>query len=203
MSDKITGILLAAGASSRFGSNKLLHPLPDSGTPIAVQAAKNLLNAVPNSIAVVRPGDLKLKALLAETGITIVENPHASAGMSSSIRCGIKASINKNSANADSPEGWLVSLADMPYLSTDIYQSVKDAINNGALLCAPLHQNRRGHPVGFSRLLEDELAELTGDSGASSVIEKHWDQLVQIPVSSKTILHDIDYPDNITAITVK
>jgi molybdenum cofactor cytidylyltransferase len=52
----ITGILLAAGNASRFGSNKLLHLLPD-GTPIAMAAARNLKAAIPSSLAIVRPQD--------------------------------------------------------------------------------------------------------------------------------------------------
>ncbi|MGH8772938.1 MAG: NTP transferase domain-containing protein, partial [Burkholderiales bacterium] len=52
----IAGVLLAAGASSRFGSNKLLHPLPD-GTPIAVAAGRNLKRAVEDAFAVVRSHD--------------------------------------------------------------------------------------------------------------------------------------------------
>ena len=46
-------ILLAAGRSSRFGGNKLLHPLAD-GTPVALAAARNLVAALPGALAVVK-----------------------------------------------------------------------------------------------------------------------------------------------------
>src|SRR5258706_5008593 len=76
---KIRGILLAAGSSSRFGANKLLHPLPegtnagtDAGTPIAVASARHLVTALPHPIAVVRPGAAELEAALRNAGCEVV-----------------------------------------------------------------------------------------------------------------------------------
>ena len=51
---KLQGILLAGGTGSRFGAQKLAHPLPDS-TPIGRQSAINLLAAVENVLVVHRP----------------------------------------------------------------------------------------------------------------------------------------------------
>ena len=56
-------ILLAAGAGSRFGGGKLLHPL-DDGVAIAAHAARNLISAGLDVTAVVRPGDFPLVDLL-------------------------------------------------------------------------------------------------------------------------------------------
>jgi len=187
MNDKIAGILLAAGQSTRFGSNKLLQTLSDHQTPIAVQAAKNLVDILPGSVAVVRPEDSELKMLLAATGIELVENPHADLGISSSIRCGIEM-LQQDC------KGWIIALADMPYIPAGIIRQVADAIQQGAVICAPQFNGQRGHPVGFSRQLKDDLLGLHGDFGAKSVIDKHRDQLVLIDVSSNTILRDIDYP---------
>ena len=49
----ISGVLLAAGAGSRFGGGKLLHPLED-GVAIAAHAARNLMSATGEVVAVVR-----------------------------------------------------------------------------------------------------------------------------------------------------
>ena len=58
MAAHICGILLAAGASKRFGSDKLMHTLAGT-TPVAVAALANLRSAIPHVIAVVRPGDIE------------------------------------------------------------------------------------------------------------------------------------------------
>ena len=76
----VTGILLAAGDGRRFGGQKLLHPLP-SGEPVGVAAARNLIAAVPDAVAVVRPGDRELGAALRAAGMRVVENPAAVDGI--------------------------------------------------------------------------------------------------------------------------
>gem|GEM_PF-3837490 len=104
---ELVGILLAAGSTRRFGSHKLLVELPD-GEPIALRAARNLVQVLPDSLAVIRPGDKELAERLAVTGIGLIENPHAVTGIAGSIQAGILAR-----ADADS---WLIALADMPWI---------------------------------------------------------------------------------------
>ena len=67
----IVGILLAAGRSRRFGSDKRLQPLAD-GRPMVLTAARNLVAACPRSLVVIRPDDTALAGLLAEAGMATV-----------------------------------------------------------------------------------------------------------------------------------
>ena len=75
---RIVGILLAAGAGTRFGGDKLLAPLrapaADNavGMPVGVAACRHLTAALPETVAVVRPGDHKLADALAAGGARIV-----------------------------------------------------------------------------------------------------------------------------------
>ena len=128
MSDLPVGILLAAGQSSRFGQNKLVYQLPESQISMAVQSAQALLKVLPKSIAVVREDDQELKALLSITGISIVDNFQAETGISSSIRYGISASNSSTS-------GWVIALADMPYIPDTIIRQIAKAVQQGALIC--------------------------------------------------------------------
>lgn len=193
MNNSITGILLAAGKSTRFGGNKLLAQLPDTNTPVAIQAANNLLESLPNSIAVVNPEDQELKALLAETGIIVIENPDAARGMSSSIRCTISYLNNNKFASV----GCLIALADMPFISSILINQVANEIVKGELICAPHFAGKRGHPVGFSVQLMDELLHLQGDEGAKQIINRHSNNLKLIKSDNDTVLRDIDYPDDL------
>ena len=65
---KVVAILLAAGSATRFGADKLLHPLLH-GVPIAVQSARHLKAVFESDVvAVVRPDSKQLADLLREEG---------------------------------------------------------------------------------------------------------------------------------------
>src|SRR5258708_25485665 len=92
MATNIRGILLAAGYSKRFGSNKLLQTLPtgmpEAGTPIGLAAARHLLDALPESIAAVRPRPQKLGKLLRDPGCNtlLCKNPGEGMGTNPAAR---------------------------------------------------------------------------------------------------------------------
>ena len=179
------GILLAAGSGSRFGSNKLLHPLAD-GTPLALAAARRLVAACDRCIAVLRPGADALAAQLAAVGCATVVCEEAAQGMGHSLAAGIRASRDAG--------GWLVALADMPFIAPASYTAVGDALDRGHALAAPVHGGRRGHPVGFAAVWGEQLAALTGDAGARDILAANAAALHLCPVDDPGILRDIDTP---------
>ncbi|HSW83600.1 MAG TPA: hypothetical protein VLH12_09000, partial [Usitatibacter sp.] len=65
-----------------------------------------------------------------------------------------------------------------------------------SLVAAPVDRatNARGHPVGFSARLREDLLALDGDEGARSVIQSHRDAVTLIPVDDEGITVDIDTP---------
>jgi len=153
----VTGILLASGVGRRFGANKLLHPLED-GTPIAVVSARNLLAALPDTVAVVRAANSVLAKKLREAGCRIAVCRDAAEGMGRTLAAGVRASRGAS--------GWVVALADMPFVRPASIRRVADGLAAGAAIAAPAFNGRRGHPVGFARRFKDELIELRGDEGA-------------------------------------
>ena len=86
----IVGILLAAGSATRFGSDKLLYPLPD-GQPIAVASARNLIAAVPRVIAVVRPHAPELEDALRAAGAEVTVCERAAEGMGVTLAHAVRA----------------------------------------------------------------------------------------------------------------
>lgn len=182
---RIAGILLAAGSGSRFGSDKLLHPLLD-GVPIAVTAARKLNGIAPGSVAVVRPGAEKLAALLEAEGLTVVTCANADEGMGASLACAIEA--------AGEAAGYMIALADMPYIRASSLQAIHDSLANGLYLVAPYFRARRGHPVGIGGRFRAELLAASGDEGAKKLLEAHAAELVKIPVGDPGVVRDIDRP---------
>jgi molybdenum cofactor cytidylyltransferase len=184
----LAGILLAAGTGKRFGSQKLLHPLPN-GVPVGVASARALVQAVPNTFAVVQPGDRLLIEAFSAIGLRIVENPLADHGMSTSLAAGVSA--------AGEASGWLIALADMPWIRPATIRVLADMLQDGASMVAPIVGGRRGHPVGFSRRWGDKLRTLGGDDGARGLLAEYADQLILVTTVDAGVLEDVDYPDDL------
>ena len=192
---RIVGILLAAGRGERFGGDKLLAKpasAPSAGSEssdlegecISVMACRHLLAVVPTVIAVVRPGDAALTAALAAAGARVVPCANADDGMGASLACGVAAERDA--------QGWIVGLADMPWVQSSTIARVTAAVVDGALVAAPFHDGKRGHPVGFSAACYAELAALTGDEGARAVVAAHANEFARIDVDDPGILRDVD-----------
>ncbi|MEP7209071.1 MAG: nucleotidyltransferase family protein [Casimicrobiaceae bacterium] len=187
-------MLLAAGRGVRFGADKLLAPLPAhgdivAGTPLAVAACRHLLAAIPTGLAVVRPGADTLAAQLAACGVRVVPCPSADLGMGASLACGIAAS-----SDAD---GWVIALADMPWIAAATIRAVADALAAGAGIAVPVIGGLRGHPVGFAREFGATLRRLGGDQGAKAVLAANAHAIRTIEVEDRGILRDIDVPGDL------
>lgn len=182
---EIVGLLLAAGSASRFGSDKLRHTLPH-GVAIAVQAARHLKAVVPRIVAVVRPGADPTAAALAAEGCEVVVCDRSEEGMGASLACAARA--------AGQADGYLVALADMPFVRRSSIAAIREALEKGARVAAPYWRARRGHPVGFSGALRAELEALAGDEGAKRVLAAHGAELVKVPVGDPGVVRDIDRP---------
>lgn len=184
----IVGILLAAGASTRFGSDKLLARLSD-GTPVALASARTLLAGTDRALVVLRSERSELGELLYAHGMQPVVCQDATAGMGTSLACGVKAAAEAT--------GWLIALADMPFLRSTTISAVAQAVRAGALIAAPIWNGRRGHPVGFGRQCYPALATLQGDTGARELLAGYADRITWVPCGDSGIVRDIDLPSDL------
>jgi molybdenum cofactor cytidylyltransferase len=185
----IVGLLLAAGSATRFGSDKLSHALPH-GVPIAVQAARHLKSEVQTVFAVVKPETRELAVALRGEGCQVVICENAAEGMGASLACGVRA--------AGKADGYLVALADMPFVRPSSIAAVREALTGGAALVAPYFRARRGHPVGISGRFYEQLLLLTGDEGAKHLLKENAGKLVKIPIGDPGVIRDIDTPGDLT-----
>ena len=187
MSATTVGILLAAGQSMRFGSNKLLHQL-NHGTPMVLASVRHLHNVLTQTTAVVEDAHNEVAKLLAQEGVQVVENPLASKGMGTSIACGV--------ASNPGAQGWVIALADMPSIPESVIQSVVTGLERGSDIVAPVYREMRGHPVGFSARYAQALLQLHSDEGARSVIQENSNSLELIETTEKGVIVDIDAPES-------
>lgn len=167
----------------RFGGGKLLAEV-QPGVPMCVASCRHLLQAIPDVVAVVRPGDPAVHVALAKLGVKVVGCARAQEGMSASLVCGINA--------APQAQAWLVALADMPLIRPDTIASVASALRAGASIAAPAYRGERGHPVGFAAWLRDELLVCSGDAGARAVLKVHANEVHLIETDDAGVLADFD-----------
>jgi molybdenum cofactor cytidylyltransferase len=186
---EITGILLAAGAAERFGTDKLLAEL--DGRPLIDHSAAALASC-DRVVAIVRDDDTALQQVLNGLGIAWTVNPVSSRGIGRSIACAVMA-------NAAS-DGWVILPADMPRVKPDTTASLVATLRAGRLLAAPVCRGRRGHPVAFGAAFYDDLIQLDGDSGGRAILEQHADKLTLIDTDDDGVLTDVDTPADLASL---
>jgi molybdenum cofactor cytidylyltransferase len=186
----MVGILLAAGYSRRFGAtNKLLHCLPD-GTPIALAAAKHLIKAIPLTIAVIRPENKTLATLLQSAGLKVLFCSDQDQEMADSLSAAVRFSANFRASS----EGFIIALADMPYINPLTIIAVATKLSDVASIVVPTYHGQRGHPVGFSAKFRHELENLHGDEGARSILKRYPSEIHMLECDDAGIIADIDLP---------
>ena len=196
MSEKvICPIILAAGKSQRFGSDKLLHVLPYNGNnkPLILHSLKPWLDVFDHINVVVRADNHALTQMLEDSDfasrLTLIKAINPEKGMSASLVSGIEA---KRTA-----KGWLIGLSDMPFIQSSVITKSLEALNTGAEITLPTHNGKRGHPVGFSSRFRTELLALSGDKGAKEIIASSRDNITFIDSPDDGIWQDIDTRQNL------
>ena len=187
---KISGIILAAGLSTRMGEPKQLLPFGDS--TIIETVIDNLLGSKLNEVIVVVGHEArKIRAHIQHKPVKIVFNPDYQEGMLTSAQCGVQ-SISA-SANA-----FAMTLVDLPLITPDLVNLVIDAyVQTEGRIAVPSYNYRRGHPVIFNRRYAADLLALDEDSGGvRSLFQKYADDIHYVTVETDRVLWDIDYRED-------
>lgn len=179
----IGAIVLAAGSSSRMGRAKADLPIGPGGRSFVDTITGTLAAAGVSAVkVVVAPG-------LPRPPEHAVVNPDPSAGMLSSLKCGL-------GAFQDVLDAVLVWPVDHPLVERDTVVALIAAFQcTGAPVVVPTHHGRRGHPVLFAARLFPELTAADPSQGARAVVHAHDDR-VELPVSDDGVVSDIDTPED-------
>jgi len=220
--EPIPGILLSAGSSDRFGSEKLLASLPSGETLLERAIKVHLRSQISPLIVVVSPNLRKTITGNTDTfsfsGLAVgkkvdqwfsfscrwgagrlVANESFKKGMSSSIHKGLTCLTDEEKAC-----GVLISLADLPFL---IPQTINSLINEflkekmGMLL--PVFNGTSGHPVivDIDRF-KNEINQITGDVGLRDLMHKFPETVKRIPWQDDSVIYDIDTPKDLKRLEV-
>src|SRR5690606_8911477 len=131
----------------------------------------NLISALPVAVAIVRTNQFEIYSALERLDLQVIACDEAGQEMADSLSAAIRY------ANALEPTtGFVVALADMPYILPQTIAQVVRRLQAGAGLVIPAYGGIRGHPVGFSIRFSEELQRLTGDQGARSLLARYPDE---------------------------
>jgi molybdenum cofactor cytidylyltransferase len=189
----IAGLLLASGASRRFGANKLVAPL--DGRPMVRWSAEALASAVDAAYVVVPSQDREIRAALRGLRLHWVENADANEGMASSIRAGV-ATLPAEA------EAVVITLGDQPLIHGDLIRDVVAtwrAAPPGIRAVAAQYEDGRGHPVLFGAALFADLKALEGDRGARELLASLGESLAVVRATGVRPA-DVDTPDALAAL---
>ncbi len=182
---KVTGVILAAGMSSRMGKTK--QSLPFKGSTIlghVIEQAK--LSYLEDIILVLGYDQVNIQAHINNTGIKIVQNPNYKKGQSASLKVGID-NINNSSDAA------MFLLGDQPTVKAPTINCLIDAYNTtNKKIVFPTFNGKRGNPVIMDSSLFQDIKKLSGDTGGRAIFETYKTSILKVPVLDKNILVDID-----------
>lgn len=185
---KLACVLLAAGASARFGTNKLYYEL--DGRSLLSRAL--LLHAglpYDKRLLVTRRDYTEAAALGRQNGFTVLYNDAPERGMGTSAAIAAKALLDGDF------DGALFCVADQPYLRREsVERLIGDFAGRPDGIAACAHGGRRKNPCVFPRALFPELAALDGERGGSAVIARHRDRLILTEIADASELQDLDVP---------
>lgn len=187
---KIAAVILAAGLSTRFGSQKLLHPV--EGKPMLAHTLDALAELdFYTRICVLSNATAALSALVQAANFAVCHNPAPKQGLSQSVKRGLAAACAKGDL-----DGILFAVGDQPYLQRQSIARLLEAFHAHPQHIVALAKNgRRGNPVLFPQSLFFELEGIAGDCGGSMVIKKHPERLLLCEAGEARELIDMDKRD--------
>lgn len=190
-------IMLAAGFSRRFGSNKLLYEI--DGQPMyrhTFEKLKQVKNRsdVEDVVVVSQYDEIEKEA--ACYGFHAAHNANSALGISSSLKVGLTKALElqlhteprEDDVNAKTAFMFLVG--DQPNLKVETIETMMEQYKSGTILCL-FADGKRGNPVIFGEEFTEDLLALTGDTGGKQVMKKHPDKVVLLEVDPLELV-DVD-----------
>ena len=190
--ERIAGVVLAAGLSSRMGTNKMM--LKVGGTSVVRRAVSTALSAgLDPVVAVVGHESARIRGELAGLCCTAVENPDYARGMNTSLRAGIRAL-------PDDVEAAVVLLGDMPLVDAEMLRSLADRFRSARpKLLVSTYGEVLAPPILYARGLFGELRALDDEACGKSVVKRHRGEAVELPWPVER-LTDLDVPEDLHRI---
>lgn len=194
---RVAAIVLAAGQSSRMAPHhKLLVEGPDGRAMVARVVDHILSSAARPVLVVVGHREDEIRAALAGRNVRFVHAERHAEGLAESLKAGLAALPEDAAAS-------LVCLGDMPLVPGPAIDRILAAYDpdEGRSIVVPTHDGAFGNPVLWDRRYIPEMMQLSGDSGARSLLKRHMDAVAEVPMNDDGVLRDFDTPESLAALS--
>jgi len=191
-----TGLLIAAGLSSRMGKPKAL--LLQHDLPFAIVILKKMILVCGKIVVVLGHSAEKIKRELQvfinasddlKSRVKFVTNEQFEKGMFSSLKYGLNEVKNS--------EWLLYHFVDQPGLPKIFYQEFTNQIDNERDWIQPAYKNEKGHPLLLHNSIFNSILELSDDSSLKEISKNNEVKKKLWNCTYKEILQDIDYPSDL------
>jgi molybdenum cofactor cytidylyltransferase len=188
MTSGIAAIVLAAGASTRMGRNKLL--LEVEGEPLVRRVVRAACSAgLDRVVVVLGHEDTLVRAQLGGLGCETVVNPDHARGAGTSVQAGVRHVAATASAV-------VIVLADMPRVTAAMIAALAERHRRtGAPVVFSRYGDTQAPPTLYHRALFGELLAIDDDRGGKSVVVRHQAEAEAV-VWPESALQDIDSPSD-------
>ncbi|QKX17699.1 NTP transferase domain-containing protein [Microbulbifer sp. YPW1] len=189
-------VVLAAGYSHRFGSDKRLASI--QGEPMLLRTLQTALDAASaledTSVQVVlRARDAVIANGLKKLPVQVLHAPVWPVGIGASLAFAVE-NLQRTGAN---PRAILVCMGDMPFVEADTLVNILDSAREDRI-CVPVCAGTRGYPIAIGRKYLSALSRLR-NTGMEKVLRIFADAVVDVEVSDPAINCDINRPDDFHA----
>lgn len=196
------GIILAAGESTRMGTDKALLPWPPGATTVgqtflsgAIRALSLFCDMV---IVVAGANEPNLTPIAYASGASVVRNPAPENGQFSSLRVGLQQALNYGRDAA------MVTLVDRPPASSATLKALTSAFvaaPNDVWAIVPEVNGKHGHPILLAREMIEAFLRAPANATARDIEHQNQQHIQYIPVEDQTVTLNVNTPEDYATLT--
>ncbi len=201
------GVILAAGESSRMGSDKALLPWPPQaqGQPASNEtflsaAIRSLEFSTDFVIVVAGANETALKPVVYSVGASVVTNPDASRGQFSSLQIGLNEVLNRGRDAA------IITLVDRPPARRATIEKLRTSFTNavdGIWAVVPEYSGQHGHPYVIGVELMNVFLDASPTANARDIEHGHQKHIEYVAVDDPFVAMNVNTPEDYAALAAK
>ena len=200
----LCGVILAAGESSRMGTDKALLPWPPVATgqiPVGTflsGAIASLALSTDLTIVVAGKNESIVAPIAYANGASVVVNPAPERGQFSSLQIGLREVLNRGRDAA------MVTLVDRPPVGATTVEKLRDAfaeaITRYTWVVVPEYASKHGHPIVLAREMIEAFLRAPATGSARDIEHENQEHIEYVEVDDPLVVVNINTPEEYAAL---